>query len=56
MAIPMTIKTSADESVDRLRVLLADDYRPILDFVQHLLERKFDIVGLVGDGESLKSG
>ena len=53
MAIPMTITTSAEERVDRLRVLLADDYRPILDFVRHLLERKFDIVGSVEDGESL---
>ena len=39
--------------MDRLRVLLADDYRPILDFVRHLLDRRFDIVGLVADGESL---
>ena len=53
MATPMTITTSAEERVDGLQVLLADDYRPILDFVRHLLERRFDIVGLVGDGESL---
>jgi DNA-binding NarL/FixJ family response regulator len=53
MATPITITTSAEERVDRLRVLLADDYQPIRDFVQHLLERKFDIVGLVSDGESL---
>ena len=53
MATPMTITTNAEERVDRLRVLLADDYQPILDFVRHLLERKYDIVGLVRDGESL---
>ena len=53
MAIPMTSTTNAKERVDRLRVLLADDYQPILDFVRHLLERRFDIVGLVADGESL---
>jgi CheY-like chemotaxis protein len=53
MATPMTITTNAEERVDRLSVLLADDYRPILDFVRHLLERKYDIVGLVRDGESL---
>lgn len=53
MATPMTIMPSANQKVDRLRVLLADDYRPILDFVRHLLEQKFDVVGLVGDGASL---
>ena len=53
MAIPMTITTNAEERLDRLRVLLADDYQPFRDSVQQLLERKFDIVGLVGDGESL---
>ena len=39
--------------MDRLRVLLADDYRPILDFVKDLLKSKFEVVGSVGDGQSL---
>jgi DNA-binding NarL/FixJ family response regulator len=32
------------------RIILADDYRPILSEVSRLLEREFEIVGAVPDG------
>ena len=49
----VTVKTSPMPYTQRLRVLVADDYSPILDLVQHLLAPRFEIVGLVADGESL---
>jgi len=36
-----------------MRVLLADDHRGLLELIQGLLEPSFDVVGAVGDGESL---
>ncbi len=53
MSSVITVKTETGCRVKRLRILIADDYAPILDLVQHLLERRFEIVGLVADGESL---
>ena len=35
------------------RVLLADDHPDMLNVVARLLGRTFDVVGMVGDGESL---
>ncbi len=49
----ITVRTETENSVRRLRVLVADDYAPILDLVHHVLARRFEIVGLVSDGESL---
>ncbi len=39
--------------VRKMRVLLADDHRGLLELIQGLLEPSFDVVGAVGDGESL---
>jgi len=36
-----------------MRVLLADDHRNLLELIRVLLEPTFDVVGTVGDGESL---
>jgi len=36
-----------------MRVLLADDHRSLLELSRVLLEPTFDVVGTVGDGESL---
>jgi len=49
----ITVRTGTEYPVKRLRVLVADDYAPILDLVHHVLARRFEIVGLVSDGESL---
>jgi DNA-binding NarL/FixJ family response regulator len=34
------------------RVLLADDLTPVLSAVAHLLEKSFDVVGMVTDGQA----
>jgi DNA-binding NarL/FixJ family response regulator len=34
----------------RLRVLVADDHRPMLDSLVRMLKKDFDVVGAVGDG------
>jgi DNA-binding NarL/FixJ family response regulator len=39
--------------VRKIRILLADDHRRLLDIVQGLLEPTFDVVRCVEDGESL---
>lgn len=39
--------------VRKMRVLLADDHRGLLELIRGLLEPSFDVVGAVGDGESL---
>jgi DNA-binding NarL/FixJ family response regulator len=39
--------------VRKIRILLADDHRKLLDIVQGLLEPTFDVVRCVEDGESL---
>jgi DNA-binding NarL/FixJ family response regulator len=49
----ITFKTSNVPQLKKLRVLVADDYAPILNLVQHVLTPRFEIVGLVADGESL---
>ena len=36
-----------------MRVLLADDHRDLLELIRVLLEPSFDVLGAVGDGESL---
>ena len=41
--------------MDRIRVLIADDHEEILDDICGLLEPEFDVVGAVGDGQSLLS-
>ena len=37
----------------KIRILLADDHRRLLELVQRLLEPTFDVVTCVEDGESL---
>lgn len=39
----------------RIRVLIADDHEEMLDDIRQLLEPEFDVVGTVGDGQSLLS-
>jgi len=39
--------------VRKTRVLLADDHRDLLALIRNLLEPAFEVVGAVGDGESL---
>jgi len=39
--------------VRKMRVLLADDHRGLLELIRVLLEPSFDVLGAVGDGESL---
>jgi len=47
------VKTRNVPRLRKLRVLVADDYAPILNLVQHVLAPRFEIVGLVADGKSL---
>ena len=35
------------------RVFLAEDHKPTREFVKTLLEEEFEVVGVVGDGQSL---
>jgi CheY-like chemotaxis protein len=37
----------------KMRILLADDHRRILELTRDLLEPTFDVIGCVEDGESL---
>ena len=39
--------------LSRIRVLLADDHKAMLDRVAQLLEPEFQVVGTVGDGEAV---
>ena len=55
-------KSSGVEELDlqsraarRIRLLLADDHREVLEEVRGLLERQFEIVGSAGDGQALLS-
>jgi DNA-binding NarL/FixJ family response regulator len=41
------------ELSDRLRVLLADDHKPILERVKGLLDSDFEVVGAVDNGQAL---
>lgn len=50
----MVVQRSPRHSAKPLaRVLLADDHPDMLNVVARLLGRTFDVVGMVGDGESL---
>lgn len=44
---------SGREAMPRARVLLADDNPAILDHARRLLSEEFEVVGAVGDGESV---
>ncbi len=44
-----------EKIVGRIRVLIADDHEEMLGDIRDLLEPEFDVVGTVGDGESLLS-
>ncbi len=37
----------------RVRILLADDHREMLEEVVHLLQSEFEVVGAVNDGQTL---
>ena len=37
----------------RVRILLADDHREMLESVVHLLQSEFEVVGAVNDGQTL---
>ncbi|HEU4754792.1 MAG TPA: response regulator transcription factor [Armatimonadota bacterium] len=39
--------------MSRARILLADDYGPMLQTVRDLLEAEFEVVGVVRDGQAL---
>jgi len=39
--------------VPKMRILLADDHRRLLELIRGLLEPTYDVVGCVEDGESL---
>lgn len=39
--------------MNNVRILLADDHEPTLERIRRLLEPEFEIVGAVGDGETL---
>lgn len=45
-----TTNTMIGLSVERIRVLLADDHEAILEMVARMLAREFDVVGAVADG------
>jgi DNA-binding NarL/FixJ family response regulator len=42
-------------TVERIRVLIADDHHGMLDDIRCLLEPEFDVVGVVEDGQALIS-
>jgi DNA-binding NarL/FixJ family response regulator len=42
-------------TVERIRVLIADDHNGILDDIRGLLEPEFNVIGAVGDGQALIS-
>jgi DNA-binding NarL/FixJ family response regulator len=45
--------TSREARVKRLRVLVADDHKAMLDNLVHILSHDFDVVSAVGDGASV---
>jgi DNA-binding NarL/FixJ family response regulator len=49
----LQITVEAEDTVTRVRVLLADDHKEMRDRVVRLLERDFDVVGAVDDGATL---
>jgi len=42
-----------DRSTSRLRVLIADDHSVVAEGLRSLLEKRYDVVGIVGDGREL---
>jgi DNA-binding NarL/FixJ family response regulator len=46
-------ESSQGKTLARVRILLADDHPDMLAVVAHLLGAIFDVVGMVGDGDSL---
>ena len=40
-------------NLERIRILLADDHKSLLDTVSNILSHEFDVVGAVSDGEML---
>jgi DNA-binding NarL/FixJ family response regulator len=44
---------SQGKTLARVRILLADDHPDMLAVVANLLGTSFDVIGMVGDGESL---
>ncbi len=44
---------AAVATLEKIRILLADDHKPVMDAVSHILSREFDVVGAVGDGQTL---
>ena len=47
------IPASLVENLERIRILLADDHKPLLDTVSNMLSQEFDVVGAVNDGQKL---
>ena len=45
--------TKREKSMNRIRIILADDHRLFVDALQKFLEPEFDIVGTFNDGYSL---
>ena len=41
------------ENLERIRILLADDHKSLLDIVSNILSDEFDVVGAVSDGQML---
>ncbi len=39
--------------MERIRILLADDHKSLLDTVSNILSHEFDVVGAVSDGQML---
>ena len=42
-----------DRSASRLRVLIADDHRVVAEGLRSLLEKRYDVIGIVRDGREL---
>ena len=51
--MPAPPRVFAEDTVERLQVLIADDNDILLDEVRAMLEPQFDVVAQVGDGEAL---
>ncbi len=49
----LSINTLAVATMERIRILLADDHEAVLDTVSRMLSREFDIVGTASDGQLL---
>ena len=51
--MPTNIPAARESPSRRVRVLLADDHRPMLDRITALLSPEFSVVGAVTDGNAL---